>query len=377
MHPFWARIWNRQTLELLSYLALVVVFAASTLGNHTDESEFHLASNIRDVFVKQEVPFGASRFSKTLSDVSTVDDVWLWLTKVLPPVLYDSGIPCSWCPTGLMDGVLGPNVLVSNGIRIRQLRVLPRSCNRKGHENLANVTRGCYPSFSASDEARLPFGSLQQFRWSQMPATTSQPYRGSVQTWPATGYAVDLGLGGGSSREMAAQVTALKAAHFIDLATRAIIVELALFSPVTRLTSSVRISFEFTAGGSVVAALEMCTVRLWRDLTQRDKLFGYIEQLLGVICVGWLLAYVLRACGKACWDCCNGWTRPNSEQEQSHKGGSSILSDGWRLLHVLTMLVLLLSMALRFLNRSRVTDIDRGEPNPCPAWACSSKARAS
>jgi hypothetical protein len=136
--------------------------------------------------------------------------------------------------------ILDTNVLIGGRLRMRQLRVKPMPCERRPPK-LQNFTKVCYPPFSPDAESREAYGPSQVFRWYELPDSSKLNYWGQLGEFTPTGFVQDLG----PTYEAAVNdLRFLEQQHWIDVQTRAVLIDFALYNPTTHLFLVVRITFE-------------------------------------------------------------------------------------------------------------------------------------
>ncbi|KAJ0394931.1 hypothetical protein ATCC90586_004951 [Pythium insidiosum] len=133
--------------------------------------------------------------------------------------------------------------------------------------------------------------SVFAFNWTPEAAVGSTPSMGYTAVFPTSGYVVDLPLNGTAAAERLAE---LQEQRFVDLATRALIVEFTLYNAHLQLFNLVQLTLEFPATGGVFARCSDAVVDLFRYSTPRDTPRIVLE-LLVVATVLWRWKSLLLA----------------------------------------------------------------------------------
>jgi hypothetical protein len=97
-------------------------------------------------------------------------------------------------------------------------------------------------------------------------------FPGVIGNYPGSGFLIDFAA---SSEKRQAQLGYLQEAHWIDIKTRAVFLDMAFYNPNTDLFVTIRILFEFHSCGTVSM---MPTYRIMRlDKYPMNDLWNYIE----------------------------------------------------------------------------------------------------
>ncbi|OWZ21764.1 Polycystin Cation Channel [Phytophthora megakarya] len=119
--------------------------------------------------------------------------------------------------------------------------------------------------------------AVHAYNWSSAKVTEAQTVRGYTEvSFPGSGYVVNLGLNGTLSRERLAE---LKRDRYLDLPTRALIVDFTVFNAYLQLFNIVEIVVEFPASGGAFVQLTDAVLRLFRyssASTRRIILEGFV-----------------------------------------------------------------------------------------------------
>ncbi|KAL4147029.1 hypothetical protein PRNP1_010785 [Phytophthora ramorum] len=119
--------------------------------------------------------------------------------------------------------------------------------------------------------------AVHAYNWSNTKATEAQTVHGYTDvSFPGSGYVVELGLNGTLARKTLAK---LKVDRYLDLPTRALVVDFTVFNAYLQLFNIVEIVVEFPASGGAFVQLSDEVLRLFRyssSSTARIVLEGFL-----------------------------------------------------------------------------------------------------
>ncbi|KAF6086574.1 polycystin 1 like 1, transient receptor potential channel interacting [Phyllostomus discolor] len=214
-------------------LHLCVTHGAAPRGEHA----LHRA--IRDTFARST--------QSAEGGLSSVDAWWAWSLSTLLDGLYPESGPAAHSP-GTQPGALGGKCYLLAPPVLRQLRAPPGSpCQLPG-------------PLSAPTEDPLPE------RHPETPSVTGAEAQGAAPRAPkACGEGCELRLGRTRPAALAA-LTGLRARRWVDRCTHAVSVRFALYSPPTRLLSSVSLSAQLgPAAGSLALSTRVEAVSVFHS----------------------------------------------------------------------------------------------------------------
>ncbi|RHY75965.1 hypothetical protein DYB30_013447 [Aphanomyces astaci] len=375
--------------EVVCYVLFLVAFVIVTVYNQGTMSTFYYTDTIRRAIV--ETPFSSSVGSLaqvqtalplannnnnavppvtqspplTFDTMQTIPDVWDWLQGPLVATLYPSSPPSG--------GVALANARMG-GLRLRQVRVQPNSCQVQ--DEYVNLISYCFGPLSAATESSRGFGPVQNslnvshvsaggFAKSffgpsptyndlmqciqscavsvgslygldkaqyaaeytnecslsctcfysdsgnancKVASATAPPSLQYMYTWteavadtidgllgpiPGSGYVVDLPTNGTNAQNI---LQTLRANHFLDVATRAVVIEFAVFNPYLQLFDMVTGVVEFPPTGGTVATMRSSVLNVYGyGPSTGAKVFFEVALALAVTCyAGEILVQVYR-----------------------------------------------------------------------------------
>ncbi|OQR97781.1 Polycystin Cation Channel (PCC) Family [Achlya hypogyna] len=129
------------------------------------------------------------------------------------------------------------------------------------YANACSLSCTCfYSSANCNAPAASAPAPVYSFNWTSADATQSAALPGLFTTIPGSGFVVDLLPA--NTTDARAQIAALKAAKYLDVATRAVLVEVAVFNPYLELFDLVTVLLEVPPTGGVYATLSSAVVDL-------------------------------------------------------------------------------------------------------------------
>ena len=221
------------------------------------------------------------------------------------------------------------------------MRVQQAECERLPDALASNWTYSvkCYPPFTEDVESKDPFGGAdgKAFRYTKLPWVEEVEFWGQLATYPGSGFIVDLNFSD-PTQDPAKAIQSTLDRKFIDIQTRALILDLALYNPSNSLFLVMRLVWELPAAGGVIPTMSKKLVKLWRDLTVSDRSYVAMEVVMMVILAMYVLVDIVQIYRKR-------W---------------SFFADPFNCTGALSNVILIIAMSLRSLNILRLSTIDVG-----------------
>ncbi|KAG6622705.1 Polycystin Cation Channel (PCC) Family [Phytophthora cinnamomi] len=166
--------------------------------------------------------------------------------------------------------------------------------------------------------------AVHAYNWSSAKVTEAETVRGYTDvSFPGSGYVVDLGLNGTLSREKLAEI---KVDRYLDLPTRALIVDFTVYNAYLQLFNIVEIVVEFPASGGAFVQLSDAVLRLFRySLASTGR----------IVLEGFLVFYILIQ-----------WCRMLKEMYRDSVKGY-LTASPWNVLTALHLVVFAVTIAVR------------------------------
>jgi hypothetical protein len=158
----------------------------------------------------------------------------------------------TWRPRYLGDT---ETIVLLGVVRVRQVRILPnRGCTVP--ENLTEVHPRCYSRFTEERQSRkfyakrrIPKYIQNSYVWQQRNVTEMIPITGTYGSYPGDGFMCDLPLNRTLMKEMFRD---LHEWGWVDVQTRALVVEVNVFNPNVNIIIANRLLFEFSPTGKLL-----------------------------------------------------------------------------------------------------------------------------
>jgi hypothetical protein len=192
-------------------------------------------------------------------NVGSIDHVWLWLENTMLDMMF----PAKMYPGGAPGKFLGvANVI--NAVRFHQKRVNRGTCDSLD-PSLDIVVAGadCHPLWTPATEQKSTWGPFNKFRYSLGSGIQSM-YQGRLTSYDMGGFYTDTAA---TRASVAAVLDDLKVVDWIDLQTRAIFVDFAVYYPSAKGFVSVRFAFEFSPSGGIFNSMDVQPLVLYSFTT--------------------------------------------------------------------------------------------------------------
>ncbi len=188
-------------------------------------------------------------------NIGSIDHVWLWLENTMLDMMF----PAKIYPGGAPGKFLGIAHVI-NAVRFHQKRVNRATCDSLD-PNLDTVVAGadCHVMWTAETEQKSTWGPFNKFRYS-LSSGVQAIYDGRLTSYDMGGYYTDTVAARASAAEALAD---LKVVDWIDLQTRAIFVDFAVYYPSSKGFVSVRLAFEFSPSGGIFTSLDVQPLLLY------------------------------------------------------------------------------------------------------------------
>jgi hypothetical protein len=346
--------------NIIVYICFMFFFTLSTTRGVLDDDVYYFGANLRGQLV--DVEMGAEhspQFGKTFNDIATVEEYYHWLMGPFTHTAFSINTfdgqtrTDASPPTGY---TLGSGKIIG-GIRISQLRSKKFDCGDAIFATMKkNYTFYCVGSqafesfgeFTEASEDRMPFSNYSRFDHSTtqtlgyptlMETGPSFPFDGIYSNgdllvdpsrdpkdnsptvdefrnimyssyttknleniYPAPSHAIVLPPT--LTQEEAQNVIKdLYYSHYVDMHTRAIIVDMAVYNAMLDRLCYIRLMGEITTAGGVIPVHDFQVVRLWEQVTSTDDVYLLIKAIVGVFYAYYAFRLFLeyRRLGKGFW----------------------------------------------------------------------------
>nr|XP_022904665.1 polycystin-2-like isoform X1 [Onthophagus taurus]XP_022904666.1 polycystin-2-like isoform X2 [Onthophagus taurus] len=246
--------------EVFFYIILIICMSIAALGI-TKSTDFFMAENLRKQLIDHTtIPYPEAENTSNVkfNEISTVDEIWDYLTNHLLVILY----PDEFQHTNQSDKGIGTeNKMVGIPI-IRQVMVAPIKCP----DPFPNITEECLPSYTTSNSYKKDIEGTN-YTYKKASETKAANWNGRISSYGGDGFEIELPRTYEEAEEV---LENLKLGNFIRNTTRALFITSAYYNPHVNLFTLVLIVFEIPPTGGVVPTSNFFTWRMPRYTTATD-----------------------------------------------------------------------------------------------------------
>ncbi|CAJ0603330.1 unnamed protein product [Cylicocyclus nassatus] len=303
-----------ETMRDMAFLLVSLVIIMGLVYYHRDRHGFYYQQQVRSLLNLDQIPYGPIAFES----INQVDHFWKWSKESLAPALlakwYDG--QKAWA----MRGFANDKVSRAMGIgHIRQIRTLPSKCNTAAQ--LARYFSNCSKDISFSTEDRTPQYARgwkpyvkkvdeeapREYKYQTAEELQSTTVDGKIRSYDGGGYSVLLK---GTPAQIVDALSTLQRDNWIDVNTRAIIVEISLYNAQVNYFAVVELVVEMPAEGYLLPSSWVESVRLIREQNVDGGMIVLFEYLYICFAVLSFLRYTYVYIGnmiKACASISSKW----------------------------------------------------------------------
>lgn len=293
-------------LEAFFYILFVAMFCAAATNSRPTHA-FDIAETARIMFVEADYSDPSTGRLMTLNNVSTIDEIYGWLSETLVPTafpnenFFSSGQPITPYGTRLM---YGQNFRLGT-VRLRQLRVkAEEGCSVS--RVAADIITSCWPEYQSKYEDTVSFGppsnrTKYRFRTADELCSEHAPeyckaiiFGRKGAAYSANGFNIDLPTDQDDANDV---IEELKADRWLDYASRVLIVDVTFYNPSVRVFVAVEIVIEIWPTGSVVISYSTKPIPSMRLDDARDYVLLLLEIALIVFVVIYFGLEIRQATG--------------------------------------------------------------------------------
>ncbi|WKY04393.1 hypothetical protein Q1695_005412 [Nippostrongylus brasiliensis] len=273
------KVTARSVFRIVNYACFLTLVTYVILAQSSVQS-FYFTKTISDLFVASK----NAPARKAFTEISTIDDIWDFLSGELLTAFYQTNAPLSSDEFAM---VYYNNKLLGRP-RIRMLKVKNNSCAVV--QSFAREINQCYSNYKTSVEDRNAFGSgdTEAYIWQSADVLMTEPTQGTIATYGGGGFVVRLPLD--DVDEANKIIRGIKKHRWIDRGTRAIIIDFALFNANVNLFSIARLLLELPASGGVISSYRFSTYDLMRYIGVHGQVLIVLEGIL----VGLVIYYIVE-----------------------------------------------------------------------------------
>ncbi|KAL0236084.1 hypothetical protein GEMRC1_002666 [Eukaryota sp. GEM-RC1] len=199
-------------------------------------------------------------------DIYTPADILPYINTSVLPRIYNK-----LSPNGTIElGTIAQYNRLIGKVKLSSQRVAKDSCEVPSlfkHE-----IEHCYGRMTDENEERTPFGPNGKWKWKSASQTSLFPWTGRINHYSGAGYVINFNKTLSDTMEI---ITELFEHNFIDIGTRLVTLDFAVYNPSLHTTGLIRVAFEIPSAGSVFTSTYFKSVKLFSAVTFEDLLkFG-------------------------------------------------------------------------------------------------------
>lgn len=271
--------------QCCSYFVFVVIYTIMAILNRSWSSEiFYQTSIVTELVTGGSV---SDEEDSPFLEVKTVSDMWNYIENdLLNAIMVETDYNGDFITDENQRYLIGGQVRVLGGVRLRMFRIENQICTygKRNDVNTEPVKFSCAYNRKKeyTDDIILNDGTVLKHTSSEHLAWKDVAFSGFIESYPASGYIVDLPLNLTKAKLMVQNLQASK--NFITTTSRLLLVDFNAFNPNTGIHTVARIAYENTKTGGVLPSFE---IKSWRFL-RYDFVGGIlliIATILFFICV--------------------------------------------------------------------------------------------
>ncbi|CAF3950096.1 unnamed protein product, partial [Rotaria magnacalcarata] len=283
-------------LELFAYTSFLWILYVVTYSNREPNAYLlkqHLARDFLDL----------GNATNSYTQIYSVGQYWDWLSTAFVPHIRASNWYNGDLPTNLSGYIDDKTNRILGWATMRQLRVKSDSC--KIVSSFENIFQSCKAAYNYFTEDKRSFnpgwtsiynassiykGSYQTsirkaFLYNKSESLDTYAYAGEHGTYSGGGYVYEFR---GKMSDMLGNLSLLRELSWIDMQTRAVIIQISLYNPNVNLFIFVTIIAEFLAGGDVFPSARIEPLSLLNYLQDSFKF------ICGAIYMIFIIYYMQR-----------------------------------------------------------------------------------
>ncbi|CAF3507643.1 unnamed protein product [Rotaria sordida] len=284
--------------ELLAYSSFLWILYVVSYSNR-DPNAFYLMKHLRADLL--DVNSATNDFTK----IYNVDQYWNWLSTSFVPHIRASKWYNDAPPINLTGYINDKTNRILGWSTMRQLRVKPHSCTVVS--SFQNITTSCEAGYNIFNEEQHSFNpgwtsiydptighignySLainKAFMFNKSESLDTYTYVGEHATYGGGGYVYEFR---GRMSEMLANISLLRQLSWIDMQTRAVIIQMSLYNPNVNLFVFVTILAEFLPTGGIYPSARVEPI----SLLNYYQGFGLFKLICAIVYMIFIIYYMQR-----------------------------------------------------------------------------------
>lgn len=292
----------RNLVLYIIYLAVLCIIVYGMVGL----INFHFSNGMLALFV--DTPSDPNDSTSTFRNgLTTLNDVWDFLQgPLLDGLHFEKWYDLTNTSSNNIGYIFYQNKILGLP-RIMQVRVKSNSCTMSSAAQ--KLIGNCIASYEDKYEDQSTFGlalqsgvssstSVSYEAWSyQKDSQNSGGYSGLTGNFPPHGFMITLGKYRTDSESILSE---LKSNRWIDLYTRAVIVDFTVYNGNVNLFNQIRLVMEFPPTGGVLNSWTVRTSKLLRYVSTFDFVVAAMEILFVLFTIYYTMEEIIDICYKRC-----------------------------------------------------------------------------
>ncbi|CAF3607443.1 unnamed protein product [Adineta steineri] len=284
--------------ELLAYGSFLWILYLVSYSNR-DPNSFYLMQHLQSDFLN------VNSATQDFTQISRMTEYWDWLDNVFVDKIRAAKWYNGAQPANLSGYIADRTNRALGWASIRQLRVKPDSCAimsafqdqftscEAGYSMFNEDTHSYYPGWTSLYNSTV--GSLSNyssainnaFMYNKSDTLGTYTYVGEHATYSGGGYVYEFR---GKMSEIVSNMSLLRELSWIDVQTRAVIIQMSLYNPNVNLFTLITILAEFLPTGGVYPSARFEPITL---LATYDG-FGIFKLICSIVYMGFIVYYMQR-----------------------------------------------------------------------------------
>eukprot|EP00736_Rhodelphis_marinus_P006127 Rmarinus@m.17856 len=247
-------------VEATIYVLFLFVFTLAIFFSRDSEMAFVMRDRLKSLYVGRD--FLVDGGIKNYDEITTVEDYYHWVRSVFIPATFEESFPDTY-NTPLRDSYIYGVSRILGLIRWRQSRMGKESCHiHSGWADQFNDV--CVQALDAASVNKDSYGGPNNdaYTWWSSDEAGGVAFYGLLGYIPMSGFVVDVA---GTNETYAAEVVlSMEENEYVDLMTRAILIDFGVYNAQANLYGDIRFLFEFPPSGGVMPSYRLRILNLHR-----------------------------------------------------------------------------------------------------------------
>lgn len=330
------KLRHKNVLNLLIYILFIAAYTWSLIQSNKVELTFLTREGLNSLFFMTNFPVDSSSLV-TFDSINLFQDFSYYLNEVFINAAFQSETYININFTENERKYVNQCYKKVGPVRFLQKRVVTKNCTNEFSPNLGREDLKCYKDFSKSNEATedLTIKEIDDSWKKYQKFDSPRSVKGVLTSYYLDGYVANINSSMSASE--ASEYIKLIINKWIDLDTRALVVDMNFCNYNSDMCLSLGILFEFIAGGGVLATKNIQSFRVNLIWTSADKIRVAFDLIVGIIIIYFLVDFAIK---------------------MKKNGVKNSLKNFWNLL-LLLMACMLISQQISFISYQSMDDIKK------------------